>query len=217
MNVDKDDIDRYLDVLEQRVNKRRTGARWTLESLENMRNQGTPDQQFRSLVGSLVNQQSSGKPVSEWTLAEFTLSGGWRESYRQVSQFMTTDLFTVRADDIVDFVATLMDWHVNISVEDDSGQLIGVSHRALLRLMANGRFSSTQKLTASEVMDPNPITVKPETTTVEAIRLMREQQLACLPVTRDGKLVGLVTEHDLVVVSSHLLEAYLANQRHVTA
>jgi CBS domain-containing protein len=59
-------------------------------------------------------------------------------------------------------------------------------------------------------MDPNPITVKPETTTVEAIRLMREQQLACLPVTRDGKLVGLVTEHDLVVVSSHLLETYLA-------
>jgi CBS domain-containing protein/gamma-glutamylcysteine synthetase len=213
LNVDRDDIDRYLDVLEQRVNKRRTGARWALESLENMHNQGTPDQQFRSLVGSLVNQQSSGKPVSEWALAEFTVNGDWRESYRQVSQFMTTDLFTVRADDIVDFVATLMDWrHVrHIPVEDDSGQLIGlVSHRALLRLMANGSFSSARKVSANEVMNPNPITVTPETTTVEAIRLMREQQLACLPVTRDGKLVGLVTEHDLIVVSSHLLEAYLS-------
>ena len=50
----------------------------------------------------------------------------------------------------------------------------------------------------------------PDTPTVEAIRLMREKNLACLPVLRDGKLVGIVTEHDLIVVSSHLLEAYLA-------
>jgi len=212
MDVDRDDIDRYLDVLEQRVSRRRTGARWALESLENMHNQGTPDQQFRSLVSSMVKQQSRGNPISEWTLAEFSVNEDWRESYRHVSQFMTTDLFTVRPDDIVDFAATLMDWrHVrHIPVEDDSGRLIGlVSHRALLRLMARGNFSSAQKVTVGEVMEPNPVTVAPETTTVEAIRLMREQQLACLPVTRKGKLVGLVTEHDLIVVSSHLLEAYL--------
>ncbi len=212
LNIDRDDIDRYLGVLEQRVNKRRTGSRWTLESLENMHNQGTPDQQFRNLVGSMVKQQSTGQPVSEWTLAEFSVDEDWRESYRHVSQFMTTDLFTVRPDDIVDFVATLMDWrHVrHIPVEDDSGQLIGlVSHRALLRLMANGGVASARQVTVGEIMDPKPLTVAPETTTVEASRLMREQQLACLPVTRDGKLLGLVTEHDLIVVSSHLLEAYL--------
>jgi predicted transcriptional regulator len=46
---------------------------------------------------------------------------------------------------------------------------------------------------------------------VEAIRLMREKQLACLPVVREGKLVGLVTEHDLVVVASHLLESCLTD------
>ena len=55
-----------------------------------------------------------------------------------------------------------------------------------------------------------PITVGPDASTVEAIRIMREAQLACLPVVKDGRLVGLVTEHDLVVVSSHLLEQYLA-------
>jgi CBS domain-containing protein len=215
MNIDRDDIERYLGVLEQRVSRRRTGARWALESLENMHNQGTPDQQFRCLVGSLVSQQSKGNPISEWTLAEFSVTGDWRESYRHVSQFMTTDLYTVRSDDIVDFAATLMDWrHVrHIPVEDDSGQLIGlVSHRALLRLLASGSFSSAQKVTVGEVMNPNPITVSPDTSTVEAIRLMRAQQLACLPVTRDGKLVGLVTERDLIIVSSHLLEQYLAER-----
>ena len=61
-------------------------------------------------------------------------------------------------------------------------------------------------------MNADPLTVSPETSTVEVIRLMREKQHACLPVTRDGKLVGIVTEHDLIVVSSHLLETYLANE-----
>jgi CBS domain-containing protein len=44
---------------------------------------------------------------------------------------------------------------------------------------------------------------------VEAIRLMRERKLACLPVTQEGRLVGIVTEHDLIVVASRLLETYL--------
>ena len=41
---------------------------------------------------------------------------------------------------------------------------------------------------------------------------MRESKLACLPVVENGKLVGLVTEHDLIVVSSHLLERYLDSE-----
>ena len=41
---------------------------------------------------------------------------------------------------------------------------------------------------------------------------MLEAQLSCLPVIKDDKLVGLVTEHDLIVVSSHLLERYLDSE-----
>lgn len=214
MAIDRGDIERYLGVLEDRVNKRRTGARWLLESLENMGEQGTQNQRMRCLVSSLVHQQSSGHPVAEWQLADFCEKQDWRESYRHVGQFMTTDLFTVRTDDIVDFAATLMEWrHVrHIPVEDDSGKLVGlISHRALLRLVANGRHADAANISVGEIMDPDPVTISPETSTVEAIRLMRDKQLACLPVLRDGKLVGLVTEHDLVVVSSHLLEAYLAS------
>jgi CBS domain-containing protein len=194
---------------------RRTGARWMLESIAHMNGRGTGDQRMRCLVSSLVSQQVSGKPVHEWLLADFCERLDWRESYRQVAQFMATDLFTVRPDDIVDFAASLMDWrHVrHIPVEDDDGMLVGlVSHRSLLRLVANGRVGGEHKVTVREIMNPDPVTVSPDTSTVEAIRLMREQQVACLPVTRAGKLVGLLTEHDLIVVSSHLLEQYLAEE-----
>lgn len=216
MNIDRDDIDRYLGVLRERVSLRRTGSRWALESLENMQDQGSPDQRLRCLVGSMVEQQSNGNPVSQWSLAEFCEKRDWRESYRHVSQFMTTDLFTVRSDDIVDFAATLMSWrHVrHVPVEDDAGRLMGlVSHRDLLRLIAEGYMARNKKITVAEIMNPDPVCIEPETTTVAAIRLMREQKLACLLVTRDGKLLGLVTEHDLIVVSSHLLEDYLSEKK----
>jgi CBS domain-containing protein len=213
--IDQDDIDRYLGVLEKRVTLRRTGARWSLESLHNMGERGTLDQRLRCLVSSMVSQQSSGKPISEWELAGFCEGLDWRESYQFVSQFMATDLFTVRPGDIVDFAASLMDWrHVrHVPVEDDDGRLVGlVSHRSLLRLVATGKLGGDQKVTVAEIMNPKPITVKSDTRTVDAIRLMRESGLACLPVVEGGKLVGLVTEHDLIIVSSHLLERYLAEE-----
>ncbi len=213
MHIDASDIDRYLGVLKERISLRRTGARWALESLENMQQKGTSDQRLRCLVSSMVKQQSAGNPISQWQLAEFCEERDWRESYRHVGQFMSTDLFTVRPDDIVDFAATLMEWrHIRqVPVEDDSGRLIGlVSYRALLRLVATDGLTDKGKVTVAQIMNPNPVTVEPETSTVVAIRLMREKKLSCLPVTREGKLVGLVTEHDLIVVSSHLLEDYLA-------
>ena len=213
MRIDGNDIDRFLGIIAERVRLRRTGSRWALESLENMQNKGTPDQRMRCMVASLVEQQTSGEPISKWTLAEYCEAQDWRESYRQVSQFMSTDLFTVREDDIVDFAATLMDWrHVrNVPVEDDAGCLVGlVSHRSLLRLIATGRLGGEHKVTVGEVMNRNPISVTPETDTVTVIRLMRENRLGCLPVLQDGKLVGIVTEHDLITVSSRLLESYLA-------
>ena len=68
------------------------------------------------------------------------------------------------------------------------------------------------KVTVEEIMNRSPRTVNPDTPTVEAIRLMREKKIACLPVIRDNKLVGIVTEHDLIIVASLLLEDYLARE-----
>jgi CBS domain-containing protein len=213
--IDQDDIDKYLGVVRDRVSMRRTGARWALESLEAMQDSGTMDQRLRCIVSSLVDQQSTGKPISQWKLAEYCAKQDWRDSYRTVGQFMATDLFTVRPDDIVDFAATLMDWrHVrHVPVENETGELVGlVSHRALLRLVAQGRVGKEHQVTVGEIMNSEPITAHADMPTVDAIRLMREKKLSCLLVTRDDKLVGIVTEHDLIVVASYVLESQLAEK-----
>jgi len=211
-NIDQADIDRYIGTLRQRVERRRTGARWQLESLEQMNDTGSAHERLRAMTNSMIEQQQSGRPISEWALASFCPSQDWRDSYRTVSQFMTTDLFTVRPDDIVDFAASLMEWRYlrHVPVEDDAGHLLGlISHRQLLALVAR-RGQSETITTVRDIMRPDPVTIAPSATTVEAIRVMREKRLGCLPVVDDGKLVGIVTEHDLIVVAGRLLENYLA-------
>jgi predicted transcriptional regulator len=59
-------------------------------------------------------------------------------------------------------------------------------------------------LTADDI-----ITVSPTTTTLEAIKLMRQESISSLPVVEDGKLVGIVTERDFMNIARDLLEERL--------
>ncbi len=47
-------------------------------------------------------------------------------------------------------------------------------------------------------MTTNPITIDADATVVDAIRLLKQHKIRRLPVTKDGKLVGLVTEKMLL-------------------
>jgi len=125
---------------------------------------------------------------------------------------MTTDLFTVHPEDVVDLAASLMHWrHIrHVPVEDDEGRLIGIlSHRDLLRLVVRGELNNSKELAIRDVMKTELITISPETPTLEALRLMRENNIGCLPVVRNERLLGLVTAYDFLTVSAKLLEEKL--------
>ena len=50
-------------------------------------------------------------------------------------------------------------------------------------------------------MTKNPVTVSEDTPVLEAGEIMRKQGFSRLPVTRGGKLVGIVTDRDMIRVS----------------
>ncbi len=50
-----------------------------------------------------------------------------------------------------------------------------------------------------DVMVPAVITVSPETAVCTAVRLMLDHKIGCLPVVEDDRLVGLITETDVLV------------------
>ncbi|MEI6530714.1 MAG: CBS domain-containing protein, partial [bacterium] len=50
-------------------------------------------------------------------------------------------------------------------------------------------------------MTPNPINIPSDTPVFEALTILKRQKIRQLPVVDDGRLVGLVTERDLLTVS----------------
>ncbi len=203
------DIDRYLGVLEARVTTGCTGAAWLEDSLVAMGRSGTRTERLTALTASMARQQQDGIAAHLWEPAVIQDGGGWRHNYQRVEQFMTTELFTVGADEVVDLAALVMDWKRvrQIPVEDDQHRLVGlVSYGAVLRLLAGCHSSDEACQPVRSIMDPEPLTVSPGTTTLDAIRLMRAHMVTCLPVVAQGTLVGIVTHDDLVPIAERLLE-----------
>jgi CBS domain-containing protein/gamma-glutamylcysteine synthetase len=211
--IDSADIDRYLGVIEKRVATGQTGANWALRSVAEAGLSENRAQALCRLSSAIAHRQLHNAPVHTWEPLHASEFIGDRRHYMKVGQYMTTDLFTVHQDDVIELVTNLMDWkHIrHVPVEDDDHALVGlVSHRDLLRYLGRARDrGDARAVPVSEIMKPNPVTADPETTTIEAIRTMQERQVACLPVVEDGKLVGVITEHDLMRIAAPLLERFL--------
>ena len=58
-----------------------------------------------------------------------------------------------------------------------------------------------KKTKVSDWMTKNPITIDAGATIIEAIHLLKEKNIRRLPVMREGKLVGIVTERMLLTYS----------------
>lgn len=211
--VQSRDISRYLGIIEQRVESGRSGSQWMTDSLAGFKKTGTQAERLAAVTGATYARQREGLPVHKWELARLQEAGHWRRNYMHIEQIMTTDLFTVHEDEVVDLVANLMDWkHIrHVPVEDDKHRLVGlVSYRSLLRLLARDtpRDRNTP-VPVSEIMQRNPLTVSPDTPTIDAISIMRRERVACLPVVKNDRLVGIVTERDFMDVAAELVEAQL--------
>jgi len=210
--IDSADTKRLLGIIEERVSKEKTGAQWMIDSLAAMDKEAKTNVRMRTLTAAMKVHQVANEPVHTWKLAEIEEKSNWIDNYRTVEQFMSKDLFTVRPDDVIDLAASLMNWkHIrHVPVEDDSGNLIGIiSHRDLMELFAGGKTASDQEIIVKDVMKTNPLTVSPETSSLEALELMREKDIGCLPVIKEGKLIGLITAHDFLTVSTKLFEERL--------
>jgi len=105
----------------------------------------------------------------------------------------------------------MMEWeHIrHVPVENDEGKLVGVlSHRALLRAFAR-RKADDAPPAVRDVMNTEPVTVTADTSTVDAITLMRQRRVGCLPVVDGETLIGIVTERDFMKIAGRMLEESL--------
>ena len=54
-------------------------------------------------------------------------------------------------------------------------------------------------------MIKKPVTIEPNATIVQAMYTMRDHKIGCLPVVKEGELIGIITEMDFLRISARLL------------
>lgn len=216
-NINPSDIDTYLNVIEERVESAQTGSYWVVKSYGQLIKDSNREQALSAITNAMIKNQKKGEPVHKWGLARFEDMSNWKPSSLMVEEFMTTDLFTVRKDDITEFVANLLDWrHIRyVPVEDDQKHLIGlVTMRKVMReyIRTVSEESGSLEQTVEEIMIRNPITIHPEASIMEAMGIMQDQKIGCLPVVKNSRLVGIITEGNFMNITQRLLKALAANK-----
>lgn len=210
-NIDSSDIDTYLSIIEDRADTAQTGSYWVVKSYGKLIKDGNKEQALSAITNAMIKNQNKGEPVHKWGMARVEDLEHWKPSKLMVEEFMTTDLFTVRKDDILEFVANLLDWRKirYLPVEDDQKHLIGlITMRQLLREYSKTeeKTNDTGSKTVSDVMIQNPITIHPEASIMEAMAIMKDQQIGCLPVVKNSRLVGIITEGNFMNITIRLLK-----------
>ncbi len=115
---------------------------------------------------------------------------------------MTTQLVTIAADTTVKKALDIIEKRKlrHLPVLDDDEALVGiVSEKDLLRAKDHVRIDS--------IMARDVITVTEYTALEEAARIMVDHKISSLPIMRNGKLVGIITETDLFQLYLELLGA----------
>ena len=126
----------------------------------------------------------------------------------KVRDIMVTELVTLHVDEELSLASDIMNLarirHLPI-VEGE--RLVGIiSQRDLFRaslasVMGHDYAETRDHLKSVSIRDAmvsKVITVEPDTKIQEAGRIMLEKKIGCLPVIEDGRLVGMVTETDIL-------------------
>ncbi|MEY4926134.1 MAG: hypothetical protein RI894_570 [Bacteroidota bacterium] len=209
--VSETDISRYLDIIAERAEQHTNGARWMLRSYNELRKQTNRDETLATITAAMLKNQETNQPVHTWKQAVLQDLKDYEPTQLRVEDFMTTDLVTVQKDDLAELVANMMDWQQTryIPVEGEDGKLVGfVTARMLLKhfVKATHHKNTDKILLVSDIMFNNPETLSPETLLGDALDLMDKIKLDCMPVVKDGELVGVLSEMNVVEISRRLLK-----------
>lgn len=134
-----------------------------------------------------------------------------------VGERMTHPVITVGADvPVMDALEMLRREHIRRAPVVENGKLVGIVSENDLRNASPGQATTlsvweinylVSKITVRKVMTRDVVTTIEDTPIEEAARIMADHKVGGLPVLRDGKVVGIITETDIFKVMLEMLGA----------
>ena len=130
----------------------------------------------------------------------------------QVQNVMSTHLVTVDREETVAAAARLLSRHNigSLPVITREGRLVGIltDRDIAVRCVAANLDPNITRVRA--VMSGAPVTVPAEASAEEAARKMAKHRVCRLPVTEQGRMVGMVSQGDFAAADTGSGEAYKA-------
>ena len=124
-----------------------------------------------------------------------------------IREAMTKNVKTISEDVAVSEAAEIMEKN-NIGsvvvVKGNSPVGIVTERDITYRVVAPDKKPSTVRV--SEIMSKPVETIEPDTTITEASKIMAKQNLRRLPVIEDDKLIGIITNKDIVLIAPGQIE-----------
>lgn len=186
----------WLEIIEARLSSRQTGATWQSRQFRALRRKMGEYEAQLELTAMLYENQQHGNPVSEWKVKD--RKEDLPSRLRYADECMTTELFTVHPEDPAELVARIMQWRNihHVPVEDDQGNMCGlITAKHIRREMDAGHIHAGT--TARDIMITGFIHIGPGMPVSEAMQTMIRSGASCLPVIKENKLCGIVTEKEL--------------------
>jgi CBS domain-containing protein/gamma-glutamylcysteine synthetase len=200
MNVKSSDITRYMGVIEARLSKKMTGAKWMLNNYSELLKGSTPNEASRNITKKLVENQNTGNPVHIWKKLN-AKEKSMEKEFKRVNEIMETDLFTVNEDDSIDLVVNMMNWQNirHVPVENKNNELVGIiNSHCLISYLAE---KHDDNLAAKDIMQTAFPTIDAKASAREAVVSMADNRVDALPVVdKQNRLLGIITESDIIQV-----------------
>lgn len=213
LGIHADDADYFLGIIEKRVRNDRTGAKWQIQAFDRSSLKGSIDERLCALTAAMLEKQRKNKPVHAWPIPDLKINGDWKKHHLRVEQFMSTDLITVHEEDNAELAVSMMKWRRvrHIPVENYENNLVGlVTYRSLIRYLEMMNASPNRTtFSVRDIMKKRLVTISLEASSLQALELMKRENVTCLPVVDNGRLVGIVTEYDFFKIASQFLTEYL--------
>ncbi len=193
-DIDSAIMDHYLGIIAHRLDHA-SGSEWQIKNFRKLTNYQQRGPALVSLTRKMFEyQQDPTFPVSQWPEIDPAAILPFIQSYRYVDQLMITDVFRVKAFDLAELVICIMRWKkiYHVPVEDENGKLCGLlCWTDVQQFLGNDELSKLD--TVANLMIEEVICVPPDLDIYDAIQLMAEKEIGCLPVVVDNEVVGMVT------------------------
>lgn len=194
--IDKKTINKLLEIVEHRA-VGQTGAQWSISSYRKLKKSMKQDDALLALTKTMYENQLKDIPVHEWEKCPDYPDT--HEHATQIGHIMSTRLFTVYEDDLAEMATQIMKWKNihHVPVENKSGEICGLltwTHMERYQEKTNKKGD----LSVGDIMAKDIFLGYPEMPIKEAIDLMKQNEIGCLPVVHNQHLVGIVTIKDLL-------------------